>query len=270
MASAHVHPDIEVNFVFDGHFTYLHGGRVIDIRPLSFTVMWGGLPHQSLDTIHGGVWASIPLNWLLAWDLPGQLSQRLLAGEVIADYPDPADKAVLQRWVGDFASGDAHRRRALLLEVEARFIRLAMTDLPEPSSQRPEGLFRKGGIAHLSRIADYLSRHYQDSLTVPSVAEALELHPKYLMLVFKHHSGMSVWEYLTRLRLAHAQRVLLTTDSKVADVALDAGFGSMAAFYRAFATYDPGRLPLEYRRQVGHDRMVQGPKDVSQIRDERR
>jgi len=58
-----------------------------------------------------------------------------------------------------------------------------------------------------------------------------------------------VWEYLTRLRVSHAQRLLITTDLKVLDIAMESGFASVAPFYAAFAAHTPGLRPLDYRRQ---------------------
>ncbi len=76
------------------------------------------------------------------------------------------------------------------------------------------------------------------------------LHPKYLMRVFKKQCGVSVWEYLTRLRVSHAQRLLITSDAKVLDIAMESGFSSVAPFYAAFAAHTRGIRPLAYRRQL--------------------
>jgi transcriptional regulator GlxA family with amidase domain len=69
------------------------------------------------------------------------------------------------------------------------------------------------------------------------------------MRVFRKQCGASVWEYLTRLRVAHAQRLLITTNLKVLDVAMESGFGSVAPFYAAFAAHTQGLRPLDYRRR---------------------
>ncbi|MER3484247.1 MAG: hypothetical protein C4332_14975 [Meiothermus sp.] len=45
---------------------------------------------------------------------------------------------------------------------------------------------------------------------------------------------MMVLEYLTQHRLAHAQRLLATTDQPVLEIAFEAGFGSSSRFYAVF------------------------------------
>jgi AraC family transcriptional regulator, melibiose operon regulatory protein len=105
------------------------------------------------------------------------------------------------------------------------------------------------GVAQMANITRFIARNYRDPLTVQTIADHAGLHAKYLMRVFKKQCGSSVWEYLTRLRVSHAQRLLITSDMKVLDVAMESGFSSVAPFYAAFAAHTRGLRPLDYRRQ---------------------
>ena len=247
MAAPHTHPDIEVNFLFDGGFSYLHGGTITPVEAGRFTVLWGGVPHQTVTPgiVGRGIWITLPLAWFLQWQLPHGLQDRLLSGEVVSDRPDPADGPQLERWLDDANSRNPGRRRVLLLEMEARFHRLALAT-SRPRLHPHAGLEGAGQIARVTR---YIAEHYRDPLTVPAIAADAGLHPKYLMRVFKKQCGVSVWEYVTRLRVSHAQRLLITTDTKVVDVALESGFASVAPFYQAFRNYANQQRPLAYRRK---------------------
>lgn len=246
MDAPHTHPDIEVNFLFKGGFTYLHGGAVVPVGPGSFTVLWGGVPHQTLGRgiVGEGIWITLPLAWFLQWQLPNGLHDRLLAGAIVAAPPDPADRPLLERWLADAENGDAGRRRVMQLELEARFHRLAL-GMPRRPGRSSAG---EGGTGQIARITGFIAQHYREPLTVQAVAQHAGLHPKYLMRVFKQQCGMTVWEYLTRLRVSHAQRLLITTDLKVLDVAMESGFSSVAPFYAAFAAHTRRLRPLAYRR----------------------
>jgi len=245
MSAPHTHPDIEVNFLFAGGFSYLHGGTVAPVEAGRFTVLWGGVPHQTVapGIIGTGIWITLPLAWFLQWQLPHGLQDRLLRGEVVSAGPDPSDRALLERWLEDANSRIPGRRRVLLLEMEARFHRLALATPRHRSHAGPEG------AGQIARVTRYIAEHYREPLTVPAIAADAGLHPKYLMRVFKKQCGVSVWEYVTRLRVSHAQRLLITTDTKVVDVALESGFASVAPFYQAFHTYANHERPLAYRRK---------------------
>ncbi|MEO6875670.1 MAG: helix-turn-helix domain-containing protein [Opitutaceae bacterium] len=247
MAVPHTHPDIEVNFLFEGGFSYLHGGAITPVEAGRFTVLWGGVPHQTVapGIVGQGIWITLPLAWFLQWQLPHGLQDRLLRGEVISARPDPADRPQLERWLEDARSKLPGRRRVLLLEMEARFNRLALAT----SRPRPRSYAGPDGAGQIARVTRFIAEHYREPLTVPAIADDAGLHPKYLMRIFKKQCGVGVWEYVTRLRVSHAQRLLITTDTKVVDVALESGFASVAPFYQAFKAYAHQQRPLAYRRQ---------------------
>ncbi len=252
MVRPHTHPDIEVNYLFDGGFSYLHGGRITPIEAGHFTVLWGGVPHQTIEPgiVGEGIWITLPLAWFLQWSLPHAMADRLLEGEIIAAAPDAADFPQLTRWLDDDASGQAERQRPLILELEARFHRLALGMNRKPATPRINRA--SDGAGQIARATRFIARHYREVISVQDVANEMEMHPKYLMRIFKKQIGASVWEYLTRLRVSHAQRLLITTDMKVIDVAMESGFSSAAPFYAAFSTHSRGLRPLDYRRQHQH------------------
>jgi transcriptional regulator GlxA family with amidase domain len=69
-----------------------------------------------------------------------------------------------------------------------------------------------------------------------------------MMKLFRAHSGMSVWEYVVRMRISHAQRLLITTNEKITDIALESGFGSAAPFYSSFKKFGGGQSPRAFRQ----------------------
>lgn len=247
MKEAHTHPDVEFNFLRTGQVTYLHGGSHQTVTAGRLAVFWGGVPHQTLapGIAGSGIWLTVPLAWVMQWRLPNAFTQRLLEGELVQV---DADTATLERWLADYASRDAGLHRALQLELEALLVRLALKSpprsVPRPSSQ---------GASRIEQVVGEIAARYRDSVTVDDIAAAVKLHPKYLMQIFKRHCRMSIWEYLTRLRVSHAQRLLVTTDARVAEIALESGFGSTAAFYQAFASRTNGMKPLDYRRRHASD-----------------
>lgn len=255
MPMPHTHSDVEVNYLVEGSLTYLHGGTRVLLEAQQFAVLWAGIPHRTLPPgVKGwGIWIYIPLAWILQWQLRPEMVERLLTGEVLIAPRDATDLVVLQRWHEDYLSEEPSRHRALALEIEARFIRISTALKPATDQSRLPRPPAKDTLDRVNLITDFLARNYQEQLTIKAVAAAGDMHPNYLMRLFKLHTHVSVWEYVTRLRLAHAQRLLLTTDGNIAAVAFQSGFGSLGGLYRAFARYAPGSRPLDYRRLVQAD-----------------
>mgnify|MGYP001427426681 CR=1 FL=1 len=248
MVQPHTHLEMEFNFVQGASFTYLHGGVRQTVVADRLAVFWAGIPHQTLEgsTASRGIWGYLPLPWILQWNLPHGFSNRLLSGEL---FEFPISAAEVEGWITEMESPVPEMRELLELELRTAFTRLALT---LPQAEEPAPVLQSnltGGELHIARITSYLAHHYASPMTIDNIAEHAGLTRGYLMHLFRQHCGISVWDYLTRLRISHAQRLLSTTRDNVADVALACGFKSVTPFYVAF-TRHAGCRPLDYRRQA--------------------
>lgn len=90
------------------------------------------------------------------------------------------------------------------------------------------------GYRHIAKAIDYITQNYAEPLTLTQVAEEAFLSPNYFCKLFAEVSGSTFTAYLTRVRLENAKKRLIETEQPVTQVALECGFGSFAAFSRAF------------------------------------
>ncbi len=99
---------------------------------------------------------------------------------------------------------------------------------------------------------DYLERHFsRNDLKIAEVAAAFHLSETHLRRVFAKELGVSPGEYLAKLRLDHATRLLVTRrDLSVGQVAADSGFSSVYYFSTAFRAR-LGCSPSDYRCRHG-------------------
>lgn len=252
MRQPHHHDDIELNYVEAGAMTYLLGGHQFTIEAGRLLAFWAAVPHQvtwiAPETRLRWLYVRLPL--VLEWDLPPAFIEALLSGTPLIDHSQPGnDLALFRQWHTDLGRRLPDVSRIVLLEVEARLRRLALTSpvLVESGGDHPvEGGAR---LRQAKQMALFIARHHTEALTVEAIAQTVNLHPNYAMHVFRQQLNISIGEYLTRHRVAHAQRLLLTTDQPVLDVALDAGFGSLSRFYAAFKRLC-GQSPVQYRRAL--------------------
>lgn len=93
----------------------------------------------------------------------------------------------------------------------------------------------------------YLLSHFQEELTLRSVAEALGINKFALAKVFSGVFHTNFNQYLNEIRLNYASSLLENTDKRITDIYLEAGFESQRTFNRAFQQ-KYGRTPSEYRR----------------------
>jgi len=248
---SHTHTDIELNFFGSGPVRYFLAGRLETLPAGRLAMFWAGFPHHLVHVPPKSdlAWVvHVPLAWFMQWRLNESFTQHLLAGQVIiepseTDLDSVLEKNQFQRWVRCFSEGNPEATKILMLELEARVRRIArVTDVHHSTP----GVITEGGATQIENISRYIAEHYTEALSVTKIAEAMKLHPKYLMQLFKKHCGLSVWEYLLRMRASHAQQLLISTDLKIVDVALESGFGSMCRFHALFDRYC-GCTPRQYR-----------------------
>lgn len=239
----HAHGDLELNLPFTGAVTYFHGGRFATIPTGHLAVMWAAIPHQ-LTAVEDGTrmaWVTVPLAMALRWGLSEQAVARLMRGELLlSPSADAVDAALAEGWAVDFEQGGDPA--TVQLEVQARLRRL-LSAAEEAPAEDASGV--------ISRMAAWLAEHRAEDVAMEDLARAVGLHPKYAATRFREVCGMTPWQYLTRLRVAEAQRLMLTTAHTVLAVAQQAGFGSQARFYAAFKDVcgeAPGRWRKRHRR----------------------
>jgi AraC-like DNA-binding protein len=247
MPRYHRHHEIELNLVEQGSLTYMFGSTAALVPAGELALFWGVLPHRVAHVEPGTVfhWLTIPLRLFLQWRLPAALMQLVLAGMPVHDQQARSaalDRALFAQWQADLHAIAPERHAIVQLEIEARLRRLALG--VAPAGGRRQNV--PGGEHKAEQIARIIAEQYAEPLRVRDLAEAVGLHPQYVMQLFRKVFGMSLLEYIAQHRIAHAQRLLITTDAPVAAIALDCGFGSASQFYAIFKRVC-GSAPGAYR-----------------------
>jgi AraC-like DNA-binding protein len=257
MVESHIHSDIEINLLLKGEVEYFSGGQFEIMRAGSLHIFWAGIPH-SLTRFRPEtemLWIVIPLAWFLQWELPKPFVDGLLRGRILSlAQPSTLQSEMMRRWSEDFEalkkSGDgAEMQKIVALEVEACLRRISRQW--KTFSHRPGRSTDVGGASssQAGKLAAFIAKNYCEELTIQEIANAVNLHPNYAMQLFRDKCGMSVWEYVLRLRVSHAQYLLLTTNCKLTDVARQSGFASDSRFYAAFEKYS-GLAPRAWREKL--------------------
>lgn len=102
-------------------------------------------------------------------------------------------------------------------------------------------------LEQIQRAIDYIEGHLDEDIDVALIAQEAGLSRWHFQRIFKALTSETVKTYIRSRRMAQALDKLLTTDDRVLDIAIAAGYESQASFTRTFkATF--GFNPAEYRR----------------------
>lgn len=130
-------------------------------------------------------------------------------------------------------------------ELQARvadMIAGTVRDLHRVKSEHHEELVR--------RSIDYLEKHLGESVSVDDVAEAVFISGRYLNQIFKTHTGNTVFEHLSLMRVHRAEELLHDPSLQIQEVAARVGYENVQSFTRLFKRHH-GMTPVEYRRAAG-------------------
>ena len=90
------------------------------------------------------------------------------------------------------------------------------------------------GDYRIKRIMNYISAHFAEKLTVKSLAHMVNLDTTYLGCLFRQETGMTVHQYVTRVRVNKAEDMLQSGNVMVKEAAERCGFSDVIHFYKLF------------------------------------
>jgi AraC family transcriptional regulator len=140
------------------------------------------------------------------------------------------------------AFSDASGASDLLLEATAlELLAGAVTkgDTPRLPERAPRWI---------ATVEEYLHAHYADRVALSDLARIAGVHRVHVVRAFRKHLGIPPGEYVRRLQIEAARSALIATETRLADIAQDAGFSSQSHFTRAFHRAT-GFSPGAYRRR---------------------
>ena len=137
-------------------------------------------------------------------------------------------------------------KKLLEIGVTQRSRRVGMPSPPFPREARFRPAVCRSKIAP---ALSYINTNFCRRVREPDLARMCELSPYQFSRVFREEVGTTFQEYLVRIRLEEACRLMSNPSASVTDIAYTVGFNSPSYFSRAFRqVFDES--PSDYRRML--------------------
>ncbi len=102
----------------------------------------------------------------------------------------------------------------------------------------------------IEHVDHYVQKHFSEDITVASVADKFGLVPPYLSRLFKEYSGYTLSQYIQKIRIDRAKKLLEMEGEILAkDVAEIVGYPNPLYFSKIFKK-KVGMYPSDYRKQM--------------------
>ncbi|MCD5001454.1 methylphosphotriester-DNA--protein-cysteine methyltransferase family protein [Enterococcus saccharolyticus] len=104
-------------------------------------------------------------------------------------------------------------------------------------------------VEWIEQVNNYIDTHYQEKLTLFSIAEDMHSSPYHLHRKFKEIKGKTIHAFLKERRMQEAITLLQTTQLDIATIGQKVGIENSSQFVRDFKKFC-GQTPLQYRKEV--------------------
>lgn len=101
----------------------------------------------------------------------------------------------------------------------------------------------------IQRAQQYISAHVREKLTVPAIANGIDVSASYLTALFNKHLQISPGEYLRRIKLQESKQMIREGNLNMTQIAAELQYSTIHHFSRQFKEKF-GITPSEYARSI--------------------
>lgn len=101
----------------------------------------------------------------------------------------------------------------------------------------------------INQIKKFILKNYNTNLTLEQIAESVFMSPYYVSRIFKEEQGITIMEYLTKVRLEEAKKLLRNPRYHIDEIAEKLGYNDPSYFSKVFRRKE-GMTPTQYRQRA--------------------
>lgn len=230
----HYHELAYFTFIVGGSYTERFCGNTTDHRPMSLLWHRAGISHKDRIGTCGARCFTVEIGRQGLESLRGYSPEP--EDFVAVGTPIVWTAARLFREFKNWESGSELIAEGLTLEM----LGLAAQHRTHLERHPP---------AWLRKVVERLKEEYTGSISTSTLAAEVDIHPVHLASVFRKFRKETVGEYVQRLRVHHASRMLTKVDTPLVEIAYSAGFSDQSHLNRIFKRHT-GMTPGEFRRSL--------------------
>jgi len=104
-------------------------------------------------------------------------------------------------------------------------------------------------IEVIRKTREIIRTNYKKKLKLTDISKSVSLSPYYLSHIFKNETGITLMEYLAKVRIEEAKRLLENTSHNTTQISFDVGYSDQSYFCKIFKKIE-GVSPLEYKKRM--------------------
>ena len=240
MAKSHYHEYFELYYLEAGERYHMIQDRLYKIYPGEFLIFPPYMMHHSYGE------KNVEFKRLLLYFSKKEVNAlgllRLLEEGNGVYKPDMRTKLVIHRMLETLL--DEQEQKGTLTDVYSHtLLNMILLTIVRKISL-PVKAEKRGRVED---VISYIHTHYQEDITLDSLAGQFYVSPYYLCREFKKYTNSTIIQYLNVTRIMNAQRKFMETDGNITQISKATGFSNITHFNRVFKAVT-GMTPSSYRK----------------------
>lgn len=115
-------------------------------------------------------------------------------------------------------------------------------------TERMQKIHKNVGLSkNVLKTSEYIYNHLNTKISLDEISSHLKINKSYLCELFKKETGITIFQYATKLKIEAAEKMLVYTDYSSVDISNYFAFSSHSHFINVFKKHT-GNTPYEYRK----------------------
>jgi AraC-like DNA-binding protein len=245
----HLHEDIELILVLDGHVKTRTRADEYHLEPNSCVLINSHQPHEFHSSEGGTLILCLQVSPKFCSSYYPAISalhfdSHDIDQHVTKEYQDYVKALMIEIAYQYYAKQPGYEFSCISLLNQLFWI--FFNKLPYHILSEEE---RKANIQRterLNRILNYIGENYMNKIRLSDIAKSEHLSMSYLSHFIKDNLNQTFQEYLNNIRFSHAREMLLEKRMKFIDICMECGFSDYRYLYQAFLK-NYGCTPKEYQ-----------------------
>ncbi|RUS43802.1 response regulator [Cohnella sp. AR92] len=150
------------------------------------------------------------------------------------------------RNLADMIGADYVRGKELLPARTVEHLKEWTTNILDVFRSSAQSETRTARAAAVREAQKFILSRLSGDLSVQMISDVLHMHPAYLSKLYKLETGENISEYIARMKLEKAVKLLKTSTRKIYEISLEVGYQNPHYFIKLFKKHF-GVTPQEYR-----------------------
>ncbi len=246
---AHYHSELEIVFVKSGSVLCCFEGNPIHIPENHIMVIGSNTIHNLTydNTVAQIYYLQIDIAKIVKIIYPEFATVPLILNSNLKKYTLFSEKSHIYRLFQNILCELEVKKTHFETAVIGGFIQLTSYLQREEIVPDYRKFFENSSFKKIFPIILYANEHFFEKVSLDDVCNTVHIDKFYLCKIFKKETGITFFQYLNRVRLQNAEKLLKETNKSITQISLECGFSTIQYFNLAFSK-TKGCSPSLYRK----------------------